>query len=71
MTTLPPEPSRVTNGARVIQPPKTAKEADSKRRGRKKASAVSWYGRLLIIATLLIAAGLELFQWVLMIITQD
>jgi hypothetical protein len=70
MTTLSPESSRVAKGAGEIQPPQTAKEANSKREGRRKVATVSWYGRLLIIATLLVA-GWELFQWVLMIITQD
>ncbi len=71
MTTLSPESSRVAKGAGEIQPPQTAKDANSKREGRRKVAAVSWYGRLLIIATLLVAAGWELFHWILMIITQD
>jgi hypothetical protein len=44
---------------------------DSKRRDRGKAATVSWYGRLLIVATLLLAAGWELFRWILAIITLD
>jgi hypothetical protein len=71
MTTLSAESSRVAKGAGEIQPPQTAKEANSKREGQRKLATVSWYGRLLIIATLLVAAGWELSQWVLMIITQD
>jgi fatty acid desaturase len=71
MTILSPESSRVAEGAGEIQPHQTAKGANSKRDDRRKVATVSWYGRLLIIATLLVAAGWELFQWVLMIITQD
>ena len=72
MTTLSPESSRVAKGAGEIQPPpQTAKDANSKREGRRKVATVSRYGRRLIIATLLVAAGWELFHWILMIITQD
>jgi hypothetical protein len=71
MTTLSSQPSRAAKGASEIQSHQTAKEANSKREGRRKVALVSWYGRLLIIATLLVAAGWELFQWVLMVITQD
>jgi hypothetical protein len=71
MTTLSSEPSQAAKGAGEIPPPQTAREANSKREGRRKVATVSWYGRLLIITTLLVAAGWELFQWVLMIITQD
>ena len=71
MTTLSPEPSRVAKGASEIRSPQTAKEANSKREGRRRVATVSWYSRLLIIATLLVAAGWEVFQWILMIITQD
>jgi hypothetical protein len=44
---------------------------NSKLQGRRKAPAVSWYGRLLIVAMLLLAAGWELFRWILAIITLD
>lgn len=42
-----------------------------KRQRRRKAATVSWYGTLLIAATLLVAAGWEIFRWVLAIITLD
>ncbi len=71
MTTLSPESSRVAKGTGEIQPPQSTTSEYSKREGRLKAVTVSWYGRLLIIATLLVAAGWELFRWILMIITED
>jgi len=64
------ESSRAAKRADEIQP-QTAKAADSKRKARSRLATVSWYGRLLIIGLLLAAAGWELFQWVLVIITQD
>jgi hypothetical protein len=59
MTTASPDPLRVV------------KETTSKRRGRRKAAAVSWYGRLLIFSVLLVAAGWEIFRLILAIITLD
>jgi hypothetical protein len=71
MTTLSPESSRVAKGTGEIQPPQTTADQHSKWEDRSKAFTVSWYGRLLIIVTLLVAAGWELFRWILMIITED
>jgi len=71
MTTVSPDPLQVAKQPSGIQPPQMAKEANAKRKGRGKVATVSWYGSLLIIATLLVAAGWEIFQWILMIITQD
>jgi hypothetical protein len=71
MMTASPDPSRVVKEAIGTQSPQTTKEAASKRRGRRKAAAVSWYGRLLIFSILLVAAGWEIFRWILAIITFD
>jgi hypothetical protein len=71
MTTASPDPLQAAKGAGGIQPPQTAKEVNSKRQGRRKAATVSWYGSLLIVATLLVAAGWETFRWILAIITLD
>jgi hypothetical protein len=54
-----------------MQKHQLAKETNDKRKGSLNRASVSWYGRLLIIATLLIAAGWELFRWLLLIVTQD
>jgi hypothetical protein len=43
----------------------------SKRQSRRKTTTVSWYGTLLIVGTLLVAAGWEIFRWILAIITLD
>jgi hypothetical protein len=66
MTTASVTSARRTSSS---QPPK--EETTSKRQGRGKATTVSWYGMLLIIGTLLVAAGWEIFRWILAIITLD
>ena len=72
MTTTSPDPLPVTQRVVEIQSPQPPKEVEaSRKRGRRKATTVSWYGRLLIISTLLVAAGWELFQWIITIITLD
>lgn len=71
MTTAAPTPLHVTK-ARGTPSPQPAKEAtNSKRQGRRKIATVSWYGTLLIVGTLLVAAGWEIFRWILAIITLD
>lgn len=70
MTTLFSESSR-PQGAGETKAPQKATNENSKRQGRRKRATVSWYGRILIIATLFVAAGWELFRWLLMIVTQD
>jgi hypothetical protein len=42
-----------------------------RRRKRRSDPTVSWYGRVLIVGTLLVAAGWEIFQLLLTIITLD
>ena len=70
MTTTSPDPLPVKTSE--IQLAEGAKETHApQRRGRRKAAAVSWYGRLLIVSMLLVAAGWELFRWIVMIITLD
>ena len=40
-------------------------------RGDRKGPTVSWYGRLVIIATLLLAAGWEIFRLLMTVVTLD
>lgn len=61
--------TKVTGGA--LKTPQMAKKRNDKGNGRINGASVSWYGRLLIIATLLVGAGWELFRWLLLIITRD
>src|ERR1700722_11189575 len=70
MTTVPTDPSRVGK-RRIGTQSQTTKEATSKRRDRRTATAVSWYSRLLIVGMLSVAAGWEIFRWILAIITLD
>jgi hypothetical protein len=71
MITSSPDPLHVTK-TRKTSPPQTAKEeTHSKRQGRRKAATVSWYGTLLIVGMLLVAAGWEIFWSLLAIITLD
>ena len=46
-------------------------EANSGRPDNRKMATMSWYGRLLIISMLLVAAGWELFRLIVAIITLD
>jgi hypothetical protein len=71
MTTASPDPLRLVKEAIGTQSQQTTKEAISKRRVRRKAAAVSWYGRLLIFSVLLVAAGWEIFRLILAVITLD
>jgi hypothetical protein len=63
--------SRVKKEAIGTESPQTIKEATSKRRDRRAAAAVSWYGCLLISSMLLGAAGWEIFRLILAILTLD
>ena len=49
----------------------SSKDAKAGERNRPRAATVSWYGSLLIISTLLVAAGWELFRLVLAIVVMD
>ena len=72
MTTTSPDPLPAKTSESEIQSSEGAKETHApQRRGRRKAAAVSWYGGLLIVSMLLVAAGWELFQWIVTIITLD
>ena len=42
-----------------------------RRRHLRNGPTVSWYGRLMIVGTLLVAAGWEIFRLLLTIITLD
>ncbi|OCX29130.1 MULTISPECIES: hypothetical protein [unclassified Bradyrhizobium] len=46
-------------------------EHPAPRRRHRDGPTVSWYGRLLIVGTLLLAAGWEIFRLLLTIITLD
>ena len=71
MTTASPNPVDGTK-ARGTPPQQPAKNtATPEQQGRRKVATVSWYGTLLIVGTLLIAAGWEIFRWILVIITLD
>ena len=54
-----------------MQSRQKTQEANSGRRDNRKMATVSWYGRLLIIGMLLVAAGWELFRLIIAIITFD
>ena len=70
MTTTSPGPLPVKTSE--IQSSEGAKKTHApQRRGRRKAAPVSWYSRLLIVSMLLVAAGWELFQWIVTIVTLD
>jgi len=72
MTTISPDPRPVARKVDEIQLPQGAKEVHASQQRRwRKAAAVSWYGSLLIVSTLLVAAGWELFRWIIAIITLD
>ena len=69
MTTASPDP--LHKARRTSSPQPTKETTTSKRQGRRKTTTVSWYGTLLIVGTLLVAAGWEIFRWILAIITLD
>lgn len=71
MTIASPDPLRVTKARGTPSPQPTEEMTNSKRQRRRKAATVSWYGTLLIVGTLLVAAGWEIFRWILAIITLD
>jgi len=71
MTTTSPEPLHATKARGASSPQPTKEATTSKRQGRRKTTTVSWYGTLLIVGTLLGAAGWEIFRWILAIITLD
>ena len=49
----------------------STQEANSGRPDNRKMATVSWYGRLLIVSMLLVAAGWELFRLIIAIVTLD
>jgi len=71
MTTASPNPPHVTKARGTLSPQSTKEATNFKRQGRRKIATVSWYGTLLIVGTLLVAAGWEIFRWILAIITLD
>ena len=68
MTTTSPEAARESSSTPSSR---AMKAGNSKRQGREKAPTVSWYGTLLIVGTLSLAAGWEIFRWILTIIALD
>jgi hypothetical protein len=54
----------------VCSKPRTS-AATTTTRGDRKGPTVSWYGRLAIIATLLLAAGWEIFRLLMTVVTLD
>jgi hypothetical protein len=71
MTIASPDPLHLVKGTNETQSVQANEQAITKRRGRRKAAAVSWYGRLLIFGMLLVAAGWEIFRLILAIVTVD
>ena len=83
MKRRPSSASKTTTGALAPdRPPAGTPAADgpfsrrtqnesSRPRDNRKGATVSWYGKLLIVSMLLVAAGWEIFRWILMIITLD
>ena len=67
MTTISPDSAKQSSR---IRSPLVTKGIDSKRQARGKTTTVSWYGSLLIFG-MLVAAGWEIFRWILAIITLD
>jgi len=49
----------------------TTPGTSSPRQRRRSGPTVSWYGHFLIIGTLLVAAGWEIFQLLLAVLTLD
>jgi hypothetical protein len=70
MTTTSLEPLYGTK-AHGTSSPQPKEATTSKRQGQRKTTTVSWYGKLLIVGTLLAVAGWEIFRWILAIITLD
>jgi CBS domain len=68
MTIAPRDPIYVADDARGTRP-QAMKETNSTQQRRRKTAIVSWYGGLLIFSMLLVAAGWEIFRWILAIIT--
>ena len=64
-------PSRGPTETTGMQSRQKTQEANSGRPDNRKMATVSWYGRLLIISMLLVAAGWELFRLIIAIITLD
>jgi hypothetical protein len=54
-----------------MQSRQKAQDANYGRPGSRKMATVSWYGRLLIVTMLLVAAGWELLRLIVAIITLD
>jgi len=71
MTTTSPDPLHVTKARGTSSQQPTQEATTSKRQGRRKTTTVSWYCTLLIVGTLMVAGGWELFRWILAIITLD
>jgi hypothetical protein len=72
MTTTSSDSLPAARKAGEIESPEEAKDVHALRHeGRRKTATASWYGRLLIVSTLLVAAGWELFRWIIAIITLD
>ncbi len=71
MPTASPDSFHVVKETLGTPSPQATRETTSKRRGRRSASTVSWYGRLLIVGMLLVAGGWEIFRLILAFITLD
>lgn len=71
MTIASPEPLRATKARGTSSPERTKEATTSKRQTRRRPTTFSWYGALLIVGALLVAAGWETFRWILTIITLD
>lgn len=65
------ESDRPSVPARVTNAPIQALGHPAPQRRRQVGPTVSWYGRLLIVGTLLLAAGWEIFRLLLTIVSLD
>ncbi len=71
MPTTPPDSLDTVKTTGGTKSTRTTRETASNPRERREGRSVSWYGRLLIVSMLLVAAGWEIFRWILAVITLD
>lgn len=64
-------PSRGLTETKGMQSRQKTQDANSGRPDNRKMATVSWYGRLLIVSMLLVAAGWEFLRLIVAIITLD
>ena len=68
----PAHPDRVDTAAPASTgSPALAGKGTRRRTDRKRTTLVNWYAAALIVMTLLLASGWELWRWILLIVTLD